>query len=181
MSTPRFHENVAFTKDARLESDVLHFQLMKGGHEFHIANMHRFGAFMAFELGSQVVKPRRTLPLLVNSAIGRLFDLITHKRYIFWVIWNHIGYLSWRAHRLSEAMTTAKADDMPPIPDHISTSIASRYGGFEYCRYFEYGGRYLFKVYWVVLETSGQILIAEETDYWIGRRGKFLDVTLSPP
>ena len=68
-----------------------------------------------------------------------------------------------------------------PIPHHITTSITSRYGRYEYCRYFEYGGDNRFKVYWVGLERSGQIVIVEDTDSWIGKWGYFLDVTFSAP
>ena len=175
-----FEENVVFIKNETNEERILHFQLMRGGHEFHIDNLYRFGGFMAFDLNKTKKKSKFSFPLLINTAIGYTFDLLAHKRYIFWLTWNHVGYLSWKYSYLSHSMTTSETSEMAPIPDHISSSIVSRYGPYEYCRYFEYGGENLFKVYWVVLEKNGQIVIAEETDSWIGRWGKFLDVTLSP-
>lgn len=177
----RFKDNLAFVSDESKAREILDFQMMKGGHIFHAENLHRFAGFMAFDLNSPRVKSKRTLSLLANSTLVYVSEIITHKRYIFWLVWNHVGYLSWRSQSMTNSMTTADPARMPSIPSHISSSIALRYGKFVYCRYFEYAARARFVVYWVVLEESGQVLIVEQGDGRLGALSRFIDVTFSRP
>lgn len=176
-----FEENVAFARDPRLDAESLHFQVMKGGHAFHIEHQHRFGAFMAFPLGKRKPRSRWTLPLLVNSTVCRVFDLLVHKRYLLWLLWNHVGYFSWKYQAMTDASTTTDPARMPPLPDHIRDSVFARYGEFVYCRYFEYGARDRYVVYWVVLKRNGAIAIVEESDGWVGKWGWAMDVSFHAP
>lgn len=174
----RFEDNKAFATAPDVDGGILNFQVMQGGHIFQARHLHRFGAFMAFPLGSTRPRPRWTPQLLLNSLICRVFDLIVHKRYMLWLLWNHIGYFSWKYQAMTDSMTTAVPAELPPIPEHIVRSIQARYGEFDYCRYFTYGARDRYVVYWVVLKRNGAILIAEESDGWVGRWGWAMDLSL---
>jgi hypothetical protein len=168
-------ENASFCRDRRRDEEMLRFQLMQGGHKFMVDHLHRFAAIMVFSLDDKKPKKSWSLPLLVNTFVRRLFDLVTPRGYLVWLVWNHIGVISWKYSMLDRAMTTVELDDAP-LPPHIAASIRHRYGDFEYCRYFAYGGEHTFEVYWVVLRRDGRIVIAEAADSWIGRWGHFLDV-----
>lgn len=172
---PSFQENVSFCRDKLNDEEFFRFQLMKGAHKFIIDNVGRFKGIAVFFLNRNEPKKKRSLPLFVNTGVRWFFDLVTPRGYLVWLVWNHIGVASWKYSSLTQSMTSIDVEDFP-IPLHIAASIASRYGAFEYCRYFKYAGENIFEVYWVVLERDGKIVIVENTDSWIGKWGYFLDV-----
>lgn len=181
-----FDENTAFVADPAHDAMFVHFQTMKGGHAFHTQHLWRFGGFLGFGLGNPRRKRRTALLHTLNSVAAWVLDRLVHERYLLWLVWNHVGYFSWRRFDLQRVTTSVDAAGLPDMPAVIAQSLTARYGPFHYARYFEYeiarpdGQAYLFKVYWVIERARGTIVVVEETDYWVGRLGFVIDVTFAP-